>query len=322
MGWGAARLKAGSPGPDDPNVGYSDQATVPRRRRGEARTYDFRRPVRLAREHAHVLKMAMGTFGRQATTVLTTSLRVISTVTLADLEELSYDEQIGSLGPNTVCIVLNMEPLPGKALLTMEQTTLLQMIDYLLGGPGTEQQPERPITEIEQALVKYLLSRVLRELAYALEPIARTNPTMSALESNAQFVQAAAPTDPMVVAHFDLALGDRQSPVALCLPYQMLAEGLGALSKGEDAEEKARLRRLAAQQTTKRLADVEVDVSVRFDPVRLPSAQIGRLTVGDVLTLEHKTSAPLSVTSAATVFAKAVPGSSGKKLAALVVSGP
>ena len=303
-------------------MGYSDQATVPRRRRGEARTYDFRRPVRLAREHAHVLKMAMGTFGRQATTVLTTSLRVISTLTLADLEELSYDEQIGSLQPGTVCIVLGMEPLPGRALLTMEQTTLLQMIDYLLGGPGTEQQPDRPVTEIEQALVKYLLSRVLRELAYALEPIARTNPAMVALENNAQFVQAAAPTDPMVVAHFDLALGERVSQFSLCLPYQMLAEGLGELSKGEDAEEKARLRQVAAQQTTRRLADVEVDVSVRFDPAKLPSEQIWRLTVGDVLALEHKTSAPLSVTSAATVFAKAVPGSSGKKLAALVVSGP
>lgn len=303
-------------------MGYSDQATVPRRRRGEARTYDFRRPVRLAREHAHVLKMAMGTFGRQATTVLTTSLRVISTLTLADLEELSYDEQIGSLQPGTVCIVLGMDPLPGRALLTLQQDTLLQMIDYLLGGPGTEQQPDRPVTEIEQALVKYLLSRVLRELAYALEPIARTNPAMVALENNAQFVQAAAPTDPMVVAHFDLALGERVSQFSLCLPYQMLAEGLGELSKGEDAEEKARLRQVAAQQTTRRLADVEVDVSVRFDPAKLPSEQIWRLTVGDVLALEHKTSAPLSVTSAATVFAKAVPGSSGKKLAALVVSGP
>jgi flagellar motor switch protein FliM len=302
-------------------VGYSDQATVgSRRRRGEARTYDFRRPVRLAREHAHVLKVAMGTFGRQSTTVLTTSLRVVSTLTLSDLEELSYDEQIGSLEPGTVCAVLSMEPLPGKALLTMEQRTLLQMIDYLLGGPGTEEQPDRPVTDIEQALVRHLLTRVLRELAYALEPIGQTNPALVTLESNAQFVQAAAPTDPMVVVHFELELGERRSHLALCLPYAMLADGLGELSKAGDAEEKARLRLLATQQTTKRLADVEVDVAVRFDPIQLPSAQIGRLTVGDVLPIGHRTSAPLSVTSAATAFAKAVPGSSGKRLAALVVS--
>jgi flagellar motor switch protein FliM len=215
-----------------------------------------------------------------------------------------------------------MEPLAGKALLTMEQRTLLQMIDYLLGGPGTEEQPDRPITDIEQALVRHLLTRVLRELAYALEPIGQANPSLVALESNAQFVQAAAPTDPMVVAHFELQLGEQLSHLSLCLPYAMLSDGLGELSKAGDAEEKARLRLLATQQTTKRLADVEVDVAVRFDPIQLPSAQIGRLTVGDVLQIGHRTSAPLSVTSAATTFAKAVPGSSGKRLAALVVSRP
>ena len=56
------------------------------------------------------------------------------------------------------------------------------------------------------------------------------------------------------------------------------------------------------------------------DALRLPSADIGRLTVGDVLTLGHKTSKPLSVTSANTTFALAVPGSSGKRLAALIVA--
>ena len=304
-------------------MGYSDQVTVgARRRRGEARTYDFRRPVRLAREHAHVLKVAMGTFGRQSTTVLTTSLRVVSTVLLTDLEELSYDEQITGLAPGTVCAVLTMDPLPGTALLTLDQQTLLAMIDYLLGGPGSDEQPDRAITDIEQALVRHLLNRVLRELSYALEPIGKSNPQLTGLESNAQFVQAAAPTDPMVVAQFELQLGERTSHLSLCLPYAMLADGLNQLSKAGDADEKARVRRLATAQTTQRLADVEVDVAVRFDPIRLPSADIGRLTVGDVLSIGHRTNAPLAITSAATCFAKAVPGSSGKRLAALVVSGP
>ena len=57
-------------------VGYSDQATTRNgAQRNDARTYDFRRPVRLAREDSHLLKVAMQTFGRQATTVLTTGLR-------------------------------------------------------------------------------------------------------------------------------------------------------------------------------------------------------------------------------------------------------
>ena len=127
--------------------------------------------MRLAREHAHVLKVAMSTFGRQSTTVLTTTLRAVSSLSLTQIEELSYDEYLTGMPEGAVCAVLSLDPLPGKALLTLDQVTLLTMIDHLLGGPGTEKQPDRPLTDIEQALIRHLLTRLLRELAYALEPI-------------------------------------------------------------------------------------------------------------------------------------------------------
>jgi flagellar motor switch protein FliM len=92
------------------------------------------------------------------------------------------------------------------------------------------------------------------------------------------------------------------------------------LSDNADQRERASLRREATVLTTQRLGDVDIEVAVRFDSVRLPSAEIGRLKVGDVLTLGHKTSRPLTVTSANTTFGHAIPGSSGKRLAALIVA--
>lgn len=301
-------------------VGYSDQATTSRRRRGEARTYDFRRPVRLAREHAHVLKVAMSTFGRQTTTVLTTSLRAVSSLSLTQIEELSYDEYLTGMPDGAVCAVLSFEPLPGKALLTLDQITIHTMVDHLLGGPGTEKQPDRPLSDIEQALMRYLLGRLLRELAYALEPITSTTPAILGLESNVQFIQAAAATDPVIAARMEITVGQRTASADLCFPYAMLAPALETLSNNQDQRERATLRRQAAALTTQRLSDVDIEVSVRFDSLRLPSSAIGGLTVGDVLTLGHKTSKPLAVTSANTTFALAVPGSSGKRLAALIVA--
>lgn len=302
-------------------MGYSNQATGEgtRRPRPEARSYDFRRPVRLTREDSHLLKVAMQTFGRQATTVLTTGLRALSVLSLAQVDEMSYDEYLSGLPEASVSAVLSMEPLQGKALLSMNLETLLVMIDHLLGGNGTEAQPERPLTDIEQMLVRHIFGRVLRELAYAFETIAVTKPMLLALESNAQFVQAAAPTDPVVVARMQLAVGERTSSADLCLPYAMLAPALEAVTRSADRGEKIRQRSVAAARTTQRLNDVEVDVSIRFDPIQLPSSEIGRLSVGDVLNLGHRTSKPLSITSATSTFAVAVPGASGKQLAALIV---
>jgi flagellar motor switch protein FliM len=304
-------------------VGYSDQATAPpRRRRGEARSYDFRRPVRLAREHAHLLRVAMQTFGRQATTVLTTGLRVVCLLGNPRIEELSYDEYLSGLPEQTVCVVLSLDPWPGKALLAFDLQTVLTMLDHQLGGPGSDHQPDRPLTDIEQALLRNLLNRMLRELAYAMEPLAHVNPQLVALENDARFVQAAALTDPVVVSRLDLAVGGREAGVSFCFPYAMLAPTLRLLSDSNDDSEKLRVRAEAGRRTQERLSDVEVDVSVRFDPLRMQSTAIAALKVGDLILLDHRTTTPLSVTSASTTFARAIPGSSGRHLAVLIVSDP
>ena len=316
-------LKTRPRSPDACSVGYSDQATAySRRRRGEPRTYDFRRPVRLARDQSHLLRIAMQTFGRQASTVLTTSLRVVCTVGSPVLEELSYDEYLTGLPDQTVCAVVALEPWGGKSLLGFELTALLTMVDHMLGGPGAAEQPDRPLTDIEQALLRHLLSRMLRELSYALEPLGPLEPELHSLESNPGFVQAAAPTDPVVVTRMDLTIGERTSNASLCIPFASLEPALERLSRAQDDEARLLARRHAAQRTQQRLTDVEVEVAVRFRPLRMASAAIGRLAVGDVVRLEHRTTTPLTVTSAATTFAHAVPGTSGRKLAVLIVPSP
>lgn len=292
-----------------------------RRRRGEARTYDFRRPVRLAREHSHLLKISMQTFVRQTTTLLTTTLRVVCQLGQPRIEELSYDEFLGDIGDNTVCAVLSFEPWPGRALMTFDQAALLTMIDHQLGGTGSTKQPERPLTELEQALLRQLFARMLGELSYALEPIAKNlRPQLQTLESDARFVQAAASTDPVVVITMDLAVGAMETQVGLCLPYAMLAPAL-ELATQKDNQDQARVRRSAAEQTHRRLTEVDVDVRVRFESMPMSSQSIGRLAVGDVITFPHRTTAPLAVTSASAVFARAIPGASGRRLAVLIVSG-
>lgn len=274
--------------------------------------------MRLAREHAHLLRVAMQTWSRQSTTLLTTSLRVVCQLGSPVIEELSYDEFVAGLPDQSVCAVITLDPLPGKALLNLDLVPVLTMIDHQLGGPGGPDQPDRPLTDIEQAIIRQLLTRLLRELTYAFDPIAHVSPQLQTIESDARFVQAAAPTDPIVVARLDLAIGTLESQLLFCLPFAMLAPSLDALTRSSENGDKARIRLDAAQRTQSRLTDVEVDVRVRFEPVRMPSEQIGRLVVGDVIPLNHPATRPLAVTSASTVFAQAVPGSSGRKLAVLI----
>ena len=70
-----------------------------RRGRGDGPTaYDFRRPIKLSRDHVRTLQIAFETYARSCGTLLTTRLRVVSSVTLASIEQLNYDEYVASTG--------------------------------------------------------------------------------------------------------------------------------------------------------------------------------------------------------------------------------
>ncbi len=77
----------------------------------------------------------MQTFARQSTTLLTTSLRAVCQIGAPEIEELSYDQYLGTMGEHPVCAVLSLDPWPGRALLTFDQAALLTMVDHQLGGP-------------------------------------------------------------------------------------------------------------------------------------------------------------------------------------------
>ena len=67
---------------------------------------------------------------------------------------------------------------------------------------------------------------------------------------------------------------------------------------------------------------VPVDVSVRFAPLTVSSADLLSLAVGDVLLLRHAPDSPLEVTTNDVTFAYAIASNHRRRLAATVVPTP
>lgn len=297
---------------------------VGRRPKGGApEPYDFRRPAKLSREHVRTLQIAYETFARQWTTLLTSTLRAVAQTSLVSIEQLTYDEYVGTLANPTVLGILALEPLPGSGILEVSMSNAMTSIDYLLGGAGQGTQPQRPLSDIESALLRGLFSRVLGELRYAFESLVRFDPQLIQIEYNPQFAQAAAPSDMVIVASFDLRVGADECLATVCLPFAGLFPHLEAASgHGLSSERERAAREAAARQVSRNLEAVPIDVAVRFRPARVTPEQVLTLQIGDVLPLPHPVSAPLAVTAADVTFAYAVPGSHGKHLACLVVEPP
>jgi flagellar motor switch protein FliM len=268
-----------------------------------------------------MLQIAFETFARQYTTLLTTSLRVVSAVSVISIEQQTYDEYVSALPGPSIIARVGMDPLPGTALLEFSLDTALACIDHLLGGAGGE-QPNRPLTDIETPLLRGLLDRALGELRYAFEPVAAIQPMLGALEYNPQFAQACAPADPVIVASLEMKVGAAECVATMCMPLAMIFPRLQQRGAASVTDRQRADRELAHRRMVAGLQSAPIDVAVRFAAVRMRAADIIDLRPGDVVPLGHPVTAPLSVTAAGVTFAHAVPGNQGTRLACLVVPPP
>lgn len=282
--------------------------------------YDFRRPNKFNREHVRALQIANETFARQFTTVLSTTLRSVSQVSMKQVNQYTYDEYIRDIPNPSYLAVLSLAPLAGASLFHIPLPIVMTIIDRLLGGLGTSEAPERSLTDIEQALFQNFMGRVLHELQYGFEALANIQPTIINQESNPQFAQISSATDMVVVISYDMKIGSVEGTSTLCIPFTSLQPVLDEIVGNALLNGRVPVDPLALQNVIgDRLDSVPVDVSIQFKEVSLPSSEIVNLQPGDILPLCHATDLPLAVSIAGVPCYKAVAGRKGKRLACLIV---
>ncbi|KGM09319.1 flagellar motor switch protein FliM [Cellulomonas bogoriensis] len=296
--------------------------TSRRKRSAEPETYDFRRPMTLAREHGRALEMAFETYARQWGTQLTSRLRVVAQVNLDTVEMRSYDEYVRSLPAMTTMVLCALDQGRSTSALQMPLDTTMVWIDYLLGGPGLSTgDSDRELTEIEWHLLKDLLQHALADLTYAFASVCPLDVTVRSVQYNPQFVQAVAASEPVIIASFDLNVAGKESSATMMMPADVL---LAALEAGEELDnrslEEVREQELAEARLAEQVHDVPVSVAVQFSPRVVPASEIADLQVGDLLTLRHRSDKPLDVVVGDVPLARAALGSNGSRLACLVVA--
>jgi flagellar motor switch protein FliM len=296
-----------------------------RRRVGaaDATAYDFTRPIQLSREHSRMLQVCFDGFARQATTVFTSSLRTVSAVSMVSIEQRSYAEYIEALDSSTYMTIFTIDPMPGSGVVEMPLTATMSCVDHLLGGPGSSNQPARPLSEIESGVLRNLIDRLLGELHYSMSEIVDIDANVRGIEYSPQFAQVSSAADVVVVVTFELRIDEATHRMTICLPFNALLPHLLTAARPDAVSERERNQReTALERLDGQMREVAVDVAVQLRPTSLPAEALEAMRPGSVLRLSHPASAPLDVTLDNKVFAHATPGTHRRKLAALIVATP
>lgn len=278
----------------------------------EAPVYDFRRPTTLAREHSRVLELAFETFARQWGTQLTAKVRVLSQVECDSVQMQTYDEYAASLPATTAMVLCELGDVTPKAVIQFPTVAALSWVNAMLGGQGTPVDHERTFTQIEHALVRRLMDDALEDLRYSLGSILLAPITVDAIQYNSQFAQAAATNELMIVAGFELRVGDNIARATLALPAVAVLPQLGETNPTHSTEN-------ARELVDAQLAQVPVDVALRLTPANVRPSVVLDLRVGDLLPLPHPQHRPFDLTVGGQTVASAALGSSGSRLACVIV---
>lgn len=304
-----------NPAPVQAFTSFSNSKQGPSRTAVAYEVYDFRRPDKFSKEQLRTLQMLHETFGRLAGTTLSAYLRSNVNIDLISLEQVPYEEYLRSIN-QSVFTVMSIPPLSGQAALELEFGLIFTMIDKLLGGPGRSLNRSM-LTEIEQPLVRQIIERMFLSLKTAWEGVVIVTPGIETIETSAQFVQIAPPTDIVVSILFEVRIGDARGAMSLCIPYMVLKPITTKLSaqKWFAATSSRRQTSSNRRSLVSQIQDTHVDCWIRLGQSKVCIKDFLALRSGDVIRLDQKTDRDLTLLVANTPKYEGRPALNGKKIA-------
>lgn len=264
--------------------------------KSKVRVYDFRRPNKFSKDQTRTLQMIHENFARLITSYLSANLRAIAQVSVASVDQTTYEEFIRSVPNPTVINLFSVNSNEGQAILEINPSISFSIVDRLLGGVGHGIKENRPLSEIEQKIIRLVTDKILINLNEAWANVCNLKARTVKLEANPQFLQIVSPNEAVAVIVFKVILGENEGFMNLCVPYisiESLIENLSA-------------HFWFSQQSSSNVSQSKENVEAGLRKSMLPlSVELGTTTItvgelldlqeGDVLSLEKPTSEPVTI---------------------------
>ncbi len=257
--------------------------------------YDFKRPSKFSKEQLRTFEMIHENFARTVSTYLSGRVRSFVNVSLASVDQITYEEFTRSLPNPSFIAVFSARGLMGNAVMEMGLEVFYTILDLILGGPGIPVSNRSP-TDVEIAIMRKEIINILTHLAQAWEDIQEFVPSIENIESNPQFVQVAPPNEMVVLVTLYMSVAKTEGFMNICWPSSMMepfAEKLSAriwfTATGPKAtkEDEERLK--------KNVQETEMTVSAVLGEASSTLGEILMLNVGDVIRLNTHQDDPILI---------------------------
>ena len=303
-------------------MGDLEDGIEARLRQKTIKHYDFRRPEKFSRDQLRTIRGIHDQLIRLLNSSLAAYLRTNVQVSLEGIEQQAYHEFAADGQDGNLIYIINLDPLPAPMLLEVTTPLVFSSLDRLLGGTGKALIQEREPTEMERKLFQenWLLP-VLDAVSTAWQAIISLTPNVTAVETNAGFVHIALPTDVVVSAVMNAAIGDAEGRIRLCYTYATLEPIVPQLDTQRlIGAGRARRRPDDSENVRRGLRGITVPLVAQLGTAEVTMSELMGLQRGDVITLDSFIDREINLLVNGEVKYRARPGLKKHRLAVRVTN--
>jgi flagellar motor switch protein FliM len=295
-----------------------EESSADRGRQRRMRTVDFTRPTKFTADHERRIKRALETFCRTASTRLSAELRMPLELEVINVSQLTWGNAHAQVPSRSVSCLVDVPDVPTRMLLSAEMNLVLSAIELLLGGGAGDGsgQRERRLTDIDWALARHFLERLIAQLSIVWHDITDVELGVAGLDMHLETAQTAPVSEPTLALTMEARMDRDSATLALLLPYSSIAPVAHRFSSRDDvAAAEDEHQSAAVRQAVGR---VEMTVRAEVAAVELPIEQVLALAPGDVLRLDARADDGVTLYADEVPMHRALPGRSGGRRAVQV----
>ena len=238
----------------------------------------------LSSNEVHRFKSHNEVLARNIAARLSLFLRMEFTLDLVSLEVVDLPKFVQLTLPPRHMILFKLDPLQGVCVFDIAPPLGLALADRMLGGKAFSVNPNRPIREVETALLDQLTVIAIKEWCAYWKTDEDLKPVLLGYERNPRFLHVGGPEETFYHISLEACIGDCVNQVQMLMPVRGLNPLLRKITFEAEAPESEKAHKVAAGPVWNKAYDnVRLRVSAHWPHIDARARDLLNLKVGDVL---------------------------------------
>jgi flagellar motor switch protein FliM len=189
----------------------------------DVRPYSFLHPERWSGERRAALDSVHESFAAGIADELAVQLNLKPEVRLAAFEVVPAPEVLLSLGSPCAASLFHVGDSGGPlGLLDLNRPLAFGLLDRVLGGEGEPTGPDRPLSPLEQGLLRGVIDRILPRLREAWKEQVAVSAEVAGFETNPAQCDLGGPESRLLVSVFEIDAAPLLGRMTVALPVERL----------------------------------------------------------------------------------------------------